>query len=188
VNNGTISLMNKDTIKLHDRKFTLSLSPPEIQREVSRIAERINHDLESENPVFIGILNGSFMFTSDLLKKITINCQVTFLKLSSYRGLSSTGKMNELIGLDIDLKGRSLVIVEDIVDTGTTLEYIISRLKLKSPKQIRIATLLLKPDTFKGNIHIDYVGFEIPNDFIVGYGLDYNQQGRNLEGIYKILY
>ena len=127
------------------------------------------------------------MFTSDLLKMIRMNCQVSFMKLSSYSGDTSTGIVNELIGLNEDISGRSVVIVEDIVDTGTTLKKIVSQLSGMKPKQIKIATLLLKPEAFDGSIHIDYVGFEIPNDFIVGYGLDYNQLGRNYEGIYKII-
>ncbi len=176
-----------DKIKLHDKEFSISITPGQIQEAVSRIAGCINRDLAGENPLFLSILNGSFMFTSDLLKKVNINCQVSFMKLSSYRGDASTGVVTELIGLGENINGRSVVIIEDIVDTGTTLVNIISQLKLLNPKQIKIATLLLKPAAFSGNIHLDYVGLEIPNDFIVGYGLDYNQLGRNYEGIYKIV-
>jgi hypoxanthine phosphoribosyltransferase len=176
-----------ETIKLQDKEFRLSITPSQIQDAVGKIADKINHDLKGENPIFISILNGSFMFTSDLLKKIKIECQVSFLKLSSYHGTSSTGKVSELIGLNDDISGRTVVIVEDIVDTGTTLECIIDQFKMHNPKQIRIATLLLKPGTFNGTTKLDYVGIEIPNDFIVGYGLDYNNQGRNFEGIYKII-
>ena len=176
-----------DKIKLYDKEFILSITPEQIQEAVSGIAERINHDLAGENPIFLSILNGSFMFTSDLLKKIQMNCQVSFMKLSSYKGESTTGIVNELIGINENITGRSIVIIEDIVDTGTTLESIIRELKTMGPGQIKVATLLFKPEAFTGNITIDYVGLEIPNDFIVGYGLDYNELGRNYEGIYKII-
>jgi hypoxanthine phosphoribosyltransferase len=176
-----------ETIKLHDKEFRLSISASQIMDAVQKIADAINNDLAGENPLFISILNGSFMFTSDLLKKIRIDCQVSFLKLSSYHGTASSGKVSELIGLNEDITGKTIVIVEDIVDTGTTLECIIRQLEQHNPKQIKIATLLLKPGTFNGNTKLDYVGLEIPNDFIVGYGLDYNDQGRNFEGIYKII-
>lgn len=180
-------LLLMDLIKLHDKEFKLSISPEQINEAVSKIAENLNRDFAGETPLFLSILNGSFMFTADLLKKIKMNCHVSFVKLSSYHGSASTGKVTELIGLSEGIKGRSVVIVEDIVDTGTTLECLVNQLKLHSPKQVKIATLLLKPEAFSGIVHLDYVGIEIPNDFIVGYGLDYNELGRNLEGIYKIV-
>ncbi len=176
-----------DRIKLHDKEFILSITPSQIQEAVSKIAAGINTELAGETPLFLSILNGSFMFTSDLLKKITLNCQVSFLKLSSYQKDTSTGKVSELIGLDEDVSGRTLVITDDIVDTGLTIENVIEQLKPSEPKMIKIATLLLKPGIFSGNIKLDYVGLEIPDDFVVGYGLDYNQLGRNFEGIYKII-
>ncbi len=176
-----------DKVKLHDKEFGISITPVQIKNAVSAIAARMNQDLKGKDPLFLSILNGSFMFTADLLKMIDINCSVSFVKLSSYRGKSSTGRVKELIGLNEDISGRTVVILEDIVDTGTTLQSIVSQLKQQNPRQVKIATLLLKPDAFSGDIHLDYVGIEIPNDFIVGYGLDYNQLGRNLEGIYKIL-
>ena len=176
-----------DKIKLYDKEFILSITPEQIQEAVSGIAERINHDLAGETPIFLSILNGSFMFTSDLIKQIRMNCQISFMKLSSYTDESSTGIVNELIGINEDINGKSIVIVEDIVDTGTTLESIIRELKTMGPRQIKVATLLFKPEAFTGNITIDYIGLEIPNDFIVGYGLDYNRLGRNYEGIYKII-
>ncbi|MFO7924068.1 MAG: hypoxanthine phosphoribosyltransferase [Bacteroidales bacterium] len=176
-----------DRIKLHDKEFSLLITPQKIQEAVSKIADNINNDLAGEIPLFLSILNGSFMFTSDLLKKIRMNCHVSFLKLSSYRDDTSTGSITELIGLNEDIKGRSVVIVEDIVDTGITLKSVVRQLKLQKPKKIIIATLLLKPEAFTGNIRLDYVGLEIPNEFIIGYGLDYNNLGRNFEGIYKII-
>lgn len=174
-----------DKIQLNDIDFNLSITSAQIEKTVSEIAEKMNHDMAGENPLFISILNGSFMFTSDLLKQIKMNCQVSFLKISSYQGVSSTGKITELIGLNQDIKGRSIVILEDIVDTGTTLKSITSQLKQHDPKIIRIATLLLKSETFKGGIHLDYVGMQVPDDFLVGYGLDYNELGRNYKSIYK---
>lgn len=176
-----------DRIKLQDKEFRLAITPSQINEAVSKISDNINNDLAGENPLFLSILNGSFMFTSDLMKRIRMNCQVSFLKLSSYKGSSSTGTVNELIGFNEDIKGRSVVILEDVIDTGITIEIILNQLKPREPKQIKIATLLLKPGTFKKNIHLDYVGIEIPDDFIVGYGLDYMQLGRNLAGIYKIV-
>ncbi|TVR68273.1 MAG: hypoxanthine phosphoribosyltransferase [Marinilabiliales bacterium] len=176
-----------EKIRLHDKEFTIFLSPAKIQDAVSEMAAKINNDLAGKNPLFLGILNGSFMFTADLLKKIDIDCSVSFIKLASYCGDRTTGTVKELIGLDEDLDGRSVVILEDIVDTGTTLQSLVARLWKMKPLEVRIATLLLKPGAFSGGVHLDYVGLEIPNDFIVGYGLDYDQLGRNFEGIYKVL-
>lgn len=174
-----------DKIKLYDNEFILSITSARIQEAVSGIAAKINRDLEGESPLFISILNGAFMFTSDLLKQIKLNCRVSFLKISSYQGSSSTGRITELIGLNEDIKGETIVILEDIVDTGTTLEGVTAQLKQHSPRNIKIATLLLKPEVFKGGVKLDYVGLEIPNDFIVGYGLDYKELGRNYKSIYK---
>ncbi len=177
----------EEKIKLHDREFILSITASQIQDAVARVASAINRDMAGEDLLFISILNGAFMFTADLLKRIGMNCQVTFVKLSSYRDASSTGIIKELIGLNEDIRGRSVIVVEDIVDTGATLGRIMDQLTIHNPKQIRVATLLLKPDVFKGKIPVDYVGLEVPNAFIVGYGLDYNGLGRNLEGIYEIV-
>lgn len=176
-----------DKIRLHDKEFSLSITPGQIREVVERIAADINHDMAGEIPIFLSILNGSFMFTSDLLKKIDMDCQVSFIKLSSYNGENSSGVIKELIGLNENIEGRTVIIIEDIVDTGNTLKGIVKQLNFNKPKQIKIATLLLKPEVFTGSMHLDYVGLEIPNDFIVGYGLDYNELGRNFEGIYKIV-
>lgn len=173
-------------IKLHDKKFRILFTPAQIEEAVDGIAVKLNKDLAGEEPVFISVLNGSFMFTSDLLKRIRLNCSVSFLKLASYMETASTGNITELIGLNENLTGKVVVILEDIVDTGTTLKYLVAQLSRQGPKSIKVATLLLKPEAFKGDIDIDYVGLEIPNDFIVGYGLDYNQLGRNYGSIYKI--
>ena len=176
-----------DRIKLNDKEFVLSITPAQIQIAVAKIAEDITRDLAGQNPIFLSILNGSFMFTSDLLKKIRMDCQVSFIKFSSYEGVSSTKRVKKLIGIDDDVTGRSLVVLEDIIDTGNTIRAVVKELKLLKARDIKIAALFLKPTTYQGNIHPDYVGLEIPNDFIVGYGLDYNKLGRNYEGIYKII-
>ncbi len=176
-----------DKIIVHDKEFALSIPSSQIQEAVKRLAADINKDMEGLTPIFLGILNGSFMFTADLLKNISVNCQVSFVKYSSYMGTSSTGKVKELIGLNEDVKGRPVIILDDIVDTGTTLEALVKELELLDPGMIRIAALLLKPEAFTGNIRLDYVGIRIPNDFIVGYGLDYNGFGRNFRDIYKIV-
>jgi hypoxanthine phosphoribosyltransferase len=174
-------------VTLNDKTFELSIPYDEIQRAVTGIAEQINKDYAFREPVFIVILNGSFMFAADLLKKIKFNCEVSFVKLSSYAGTHSTHNVRELIGIDESIKGRNVIILEDIIDSGITMEYLLNELKKTGPEDVRIATFLLKPDALIKNISIDYVGIKIPNDFIVGYGLDYNGLGRNLPDIYKIM-
>lgn len=173
-------------INLLDKEFRLFIPPEKIQAEVQNIADRINADLKNEDVVFIGILNGAFMFASDLLRKVSFNAQVSFVKLTSYQGTESTGKVRRLIGINEVLKDKTVVIIEDIIDSGTTIESIVDQLKGFRPRQIYIATLLLKPEFYNRDLRIDYVGFEIPKDFVVGYGLDYQGYGRNLRGLYKI--
>jgi len=174
-------------VKVLDKEFKISISAAEIQTIINGIAARINHDMVGKDIVFIGILNGSFMFAADLMKKIKLPCQITFLKFSSYQGTSSTGQVRNLIGINEDLKGKTLIILEDIVDTGITLEHIVSQLKTYEPEDIKIATLIFKPKAYQKNIFLDYIGMEIPNNFIVGYGLDYDGFGRNLEDIYTLI-
>jgi len=176
-------------VKLKDKVFRLSYPEVEIQSDIDLVASKINHDLakNDEIPIFLSILNGSFMFTADLLKRITVPCEVSFIKLASYQGTSSTGKVNELIGLNEDVSGRTVVILEDIVDTGITLTNLLSLLQKLNPKEVKVATLLFKPDAYKANIKLDYIGRSIPNDFIVGYGLDYEGLGRNLPDIYTLI-
>jgi hypoxanthine phosphoribosyltransferase len=173
-------------ITLCDKEFTLFIPADKIQSEVQRIADRMNTDLNNEDVVFIGILNGAFMFASDLLRKIDFDVQVTFVKLTSYNGLASTGKVKRLIGITEDLKDKTVVIIEDIIDTGNTIESIIDQIKGFRPRQIFVATLLLKPDLYSKDFHIDYVGFHIPKNFVVGYGLDYKGYGRNLRNLYAL--
>ncbi len=176
-----------EKIKILDKEFQLSISSEKIQKAVSTVSDKINKDLKNDDIIFIGILNGSFMFASDLYKKITVDSQITFLKLASYQGTSSTGKVKRLIGINEDIKDKTVVIIEDIVDTGITVENIIKQLKGYEPSKILIATFLFKPDAFQKDFKIDYIGMEIPNEFIVGYGLDYNGYGRNYSNIYTVI-
>lgn len=175
------------TVKIKDKEFLLSIKAEEIQKAVSNIAAKINHDLDGKVPLFLVILNGSFMFASDLFKLLKIPCEISFLKTSSYQGTNTTGNVKTLIGLAEDIKGRTVVILEDIVDTGHTIKDILINLTEYEPAEIKICTMLFKPNAYKMNIKLDYVGIEIPNDFIIGYGLDYDGFGRNYADIYKIL-
>lgn len=174
-------------VKIHDKYFEPFILFEKIEDAINSIATNINKDIEDITPIFLVILNGSFMFAGDLLKKIAVPCEVSFVKLSSYDGTKSTKKVKELIGFNEDIKGRSIIIVEDIVDSGNTLENVLGQLDRMGAGDVKIATLLFKPDAFEKSYKIDYIGIEIPNDFIVGYGLDYNNQGRNLKDIYKIV-
>ncbi|NRA13650.1 MAG: hypoxanthine phosphoribosyltransferase [Crocinitomicaceae bacterium] len=173
-------------IQVLDKSFDIFIPKDEIERKVQVIASSINADYKGTEVVFIAVLNGAFMFSSDLLKNIDLECEITFVKMSSYQGTRTTGKVEELIGLTTDIEGKELIIIEDIVDTGYTIDKIISLLKDKKPKSVKICTLLYKPDAFKGNSEPEYVGFSIPNAFVVGYGLDYDQKGRNLDALYQI--
>ncbi len=173
-------------IKLHDLYFEPFLSEEKITRTVSNMALEIANDLKGEVPLFIGILNGSFMFVADFIRKYPTDCEVSFVKLASYQGIQTTGKIKQLVGINENLEGRTVVILEDIIDTGTTLQEIYHIFKDKKVKTLKIATLFFKPDVFKKELHIDYVGISIPDQFIVGYGLDYNNYGRNLPSIYKL--
>ncbi|MEA3443283.1 MAG: hypoxanthine phosphoribosyltransferase [Bacteroidota bacterium] len=174
-------------VKILDKEFEVSIKSTDIQEKILIMANRINSDLKGQDVIFMGILNGAFMFASDLFKKITLDCQITFLKVASYQGTMSSGNVKRLIGINEDIKGKTVVILEDIVDTGHTLDNIIRQLIGYEPASIKIATFLFKPEAFQKDIPIDYVGMEIPNNFIVGYGLDYNGFGRNLEDIYTVV-
>ena len=176
-----------NNIKVRDKEFSLFLSAEEIDKGVEIVAEMINQDMEGQDPLFLCVLNGAFIFASDLLKKVTVDCEISFVKLSSYVGTTTTNTVRELIGLDQVLSGRTVVIVEDIIDTGITMAYTLEKLRKLGASDVRIATLLFKPEAFKKNYAIDYVGIVIPNDFIVGYGLDYDGHGRNYPNIYKII-
>jgi hypoxanthine phosphoribosyltransferase len=179
--------MDNNVVKVHDRYFEPFISEATIQREVQRIAGEMNHDLASQDPIFLGILNGAFMFASDLYKQLDFPCQITFLKLASYSGTQSTGSVKQLIGINRELKDRVVVVLEDIVDTGVTLETIIRQLSGFEPADIKVATFLHKPDATIREVKLDYVGISIPNNFILGYGLDYEGYGRNFREIYQLV-
>ncbi len=174
-------------VKILDKEFELSIPESELLKAVDQVAERINKDLEGKNPLMICVLNGSFMFASDLMKRITIPCEISFVKLTSYSGTNSTGKVKELIGLNEDITDRTIVLLEDIVDTGLTIIDTVEQVKAMGPAEVRVATMLFKPDACKRDVTLDYIGMNIPNDFIVGYGLDYDGFGRNLNGIYTVV-
>ena len=174
------------TITLHNKPFEVFIPETEISAIVHSMANAIN-DTGMKNPLFIAVMNGAFLFAADVMRKITIpNAEISFIKLSSYSGTETTGEVNELIGISGNISGRNIVILEDIIDTGITLGKIMSLLKKENVADIKIATLLFKPESYKSDIPIDYIGKSIPNDFVVGYGLDYDEIGRNLPHIYKL--
>jgi len=177
----------KEKVKILDKKFEIFIDSDKISKAVKKVADKMNEDLVGKDVIFLGILNGSFMFASDLYKQIKFDSQISFLKLASYQGTSSSGSVKRLIGINEDIKDKTVVVIEDIVDTGYTIETIMKQLSGYEPKEIKIATFLFKPNAYKTNIPLDYVGIEIPNDFILGYGLDYDGYGRNLAHIYKII-
>ena len=175
-------------VKLKDKEFRVSISAEKIQEVVAGMAKKINKDYKDKNiPLFISILNGSFMFTADLFKHIDFTCEVTFLKLTSYKGTSTTGSVRQLIGVNESIEGRDVIVLEDIVDTGITIEQIMGQLKSFEPASVKVASLLFKPAAYQKDFKIDYIGMEIPNDFIIGYGLDYDGLGRNLADIYTLV-
>ncbi len=177
--------MDKVTVK--DKTFAISIPADQLDVAVKNVAKKVNNELNGKDPLFLVVLNGAFMFASDLVKKVEVPCEISFVKVASYEGTSSTNKMKNLIGLNEDIKGRTVVVVEDIVDSGYTMEQIIGILNGLGAGDVRIATLFFKPDSFKCDYHVDYIGMEIPNDFIVGYGLDYDGYGRNLPHIYSLI-
>jgi hypoxanthine phosphoribosyltransferase len=175
-------------VKIHDKTFQLFIPYEKIRATVERMAEKMNNDLNGKKPLFICILNGSFMFAAELFKRIDlIDSEISFVKLASYNGEQTTGMVKQLIGLNEKIEGRTVVVLEDIVDSGITIDNIQDQLKKLKPKKVSVATLLLKPDALIKEVELDYVGLEIPNDFIVGYGLDYDGYGRNLNDIYSVI-
>ena len=179
--------INMKTITLKDKTFGISIPENELLTAIEKVAEKMRKDLEGKNPIFLVVLNGAFMFAADLMKRVEIPAQMSFIKLSSYSGTNSTGSVNEIIGLNEDVKGRTVVIVEDIVDSGLTMSKMVEILKNKGVSELKIATLFFKPDALKYPLNLDYVVMPIPNDFIVGYGLDYDGYGRNLRDIYTLI-
>ena len=174
-------------VTIEDKTFGIYIQDQEIQLAIQTIANEMNVLYADKKPIFISVLNGAFMFTSDLLKKIEVPCELSFIKLSSYSGTTSTGTVKEIVGLQEEIAGRDVIVIEDIIDTGITMQKIISQLELQNPSSIRIATLLLKPDSVKVPINPDFVCFSIPDKFVVGYGLDLNGIGRNLPDIYQLI-
>lgn len=171
-------------ITIKDKQFRPYISQQRIDSAVKEMAARMNAELKDELPLFLVVLNGAFMFAADLLKEISIPCDISFIKVASYSGMGSTGKVTELIGMGEEVRGRTVVILEDIVDTGLTVERLTEMLQQKSVKQVKIATAFMKPDCYTKNCPIDYVGMAIENEFVIGYGLDYDGHGRNLKEIY----
>lgn len=176
-----------DTIQVHDKVFAPSIPAAEIMQQVRKVAQQINRDFEGQSPLFLVVLNGAFIFAADLMREVTVPAEVSFVKLASYEGTSSTGTVREVIGLNTDITGRPIIIVEDIVESGITMAHMIETLKKQNPKSIDICTLLVKPEKLEVKLDIRYVAMEIPNDFILGYGLDYNGLGRGLKDIYTIV-
>ncbi len=171
---------------VHGKEFETYINYQRVSERINEIAERINIDYADKTPLFIGVLNGVFMFAADLLKEISLPVEISFVKFSSYKDTTSTGNIRKLIGLRENIKDLDIIIMEDIIDTGNTIAHVIEMLQEFEPRSVEIATLLLKPDVFKKNIPLKYVGFSIPNKFVIGYGLDYNGLGRNLKDIYQL--
>lgn len=173
-------------VRIKDKVFETSIPEADIKQRVKAVAEQINRDMAGKNPLLLAVLNGSFIFAADLMREITIPCEISFVKLASYQGTTSTGKIKEVIGINEDLTGRTVIIVEDIVESGLTMKRMIESLGTRNPASVHICTLLLKPERLQTQLNIEYVAFSIPNDFILGYGLDYDQQGRQLRDIYTL--
>jgi hypoxanthine phosphoribosyltransferase len=175
-------------IHILDKKFREFLTEKAIQQRIEEMARQVNNDLAGKEVVFLGILNGAFLFAADLFRRIEFPARISFVKLASYQGTSSSGSIKELIGWNEDIKNKTIVVVEDIVDTGNTLERIVDELVIRKATEVRITAMLFKPAAYTKNIPIDYLGFEIPNDFVVGYGLDYDGFGRNLSSVYTLIH
>lgn len=173
-------------ITIHDKTFTSFISREQIEGRIAELSAQIHTDYQGRNPLFLVVLNGAFLFASELVKNIPLNCEITFVRLSSYAQTESTGKVRQIIGLEEKLTDRDVIIIEDIVDTGLTMHQLLQQIQALAPKTIEIATLLHKPEAIKKRIDLRYVGFEIPNRFVVGYGLDYDGAGRNLDALYVL--
>jgi len=173
-------------ITVHQKEFELLLEEDTIAKRIRLMAIQLNVDYENRNPIFIGVLNGSFLFLADLMKEITLPCETEFIKVASYHGTNSMGSVKDALGMPANLKNRDVIIVEDIIDSGLTMKYILSKIYEQEPASVAVCTLLFKPNALKEEINeLNYIGFEIPNEFVVGYGLDYDGFGRNLNHIYR---
>lgn len=175
-----------ESVIIKDKRFEVNIPAAKIDQRIKELGAKLNEDLKNTRPIFVSVLNGSFMFAADLFREIKMEAEITFIRVSSYSGTESTGTVKSVVGIKENLEGRTVVIIEDIVDTGDTAIYLIDELKKQNPEKVLFASLLLKPDALRHPIKIDYVGFEVPNDFLVGYGLDYDGLGRNLKDIYKL--
>ncbi len=173
-------------VKIKDKTFETSISAEEIAKRVKELGQQLSKDFEGKNPLFLAVLNGSFIFAADLMREITIPCEISFVKLASYQGTTSTGKIKEVVGINEDLSGRTVVIVEDIVESGLTMKRMIETLGTRNPASVHICTLFVKREKLQVDLDIEYAAFSIPNAFIVGYGLDYDQQGRQLKEVYSL--
>ena len=176
--------MSRVTVK--DKTFEVSIPEAQVKERVRELAQQMSRDLEGKNPLFLGVLNGAFIFAADLMREMTIPCEISFVKLASYQGTTSTGTIKEVIGINEDLTGRTVVIVEDIVESGLTIKRMMEQIGTRNPASVQVCTLFFKPEKLKEDLTLDYVAFSIPNDFIVGYGLDYDQQGRQLRDVYSL--
>ncbi|MDO5446544.1 MAG: hypoxanthine phosphoribosyltransferase [Prevotellaceae bacterium] len=174
-------------VSVRDKQFKVSITAEEIKSRIKEVAAQINADMDGKRPLFLAILNGSFIFAADLYREITVPSEITFVKMASYDGVDTTGVVSDLIGLTQSIEGRHVIIVEDIVDTGITMKHMVEMLKEQNPASVKICSLLTKPEKLQVPLTLDYVAFEIPNLFVVGYGLDYDHEGRNLKDICSVM-
>ena len=174
-------------VEVNGKTFRISIPEAEIKKRVKEVAEEISRDMEGKNPLLLGVLNGAFIFDADLMREMTIPCEVSFVKLASYQGTTSTGKVTEVLGINEDLTGRHVIIVEDIVDTGLTMKRMIESLGTRNPASVSVCSLLVKPEKLQVELDLKYVAFNIPNEFILGYGLDFDQAARGLRDIYSLV-
>ena len=177
-----------EQITVIDKTFEVSIKETTIKQRIRELAQQMSRDLDGKNPLFLAVLNGAFIFAADLMREMTIPCEISFVKLASYQGTTSTGSIKEVIGINEDLSGRTVVIVEDIVESGLTIKRMMEQLGTRNPASVQVCTLFFKPEKLKEDLKLDYVAFSIPNDFILGYGLDYDQQGRQLKDVYSLIH
>ena len=183
---SVFSVRKMDKVCIGDKRFRLYIPQEKIAEKVGELARRMAADMSGKNPLFVVLLNGAFVFAADLLRAMDFPCEVEFMRVRSYDGTASTGSVEVIQDIRVDIQDRTVVLIEDIVDTGTTMHFLLQRLRERRPQSIKIAALLFKPESLRYDFAVDYAAFRIPRDFIVGYGLDYNEQGRNLKDIYVI--
>ena len=174
-------------VKIKDKTFQTSITEAEIRSRIKELAQQISQDMDGKTPLFLGVLNGAFIFAADLMREMTTPCEISFVKLASYQGTTSTGTIHEVLGINEDLSGRTVIIVEDIVESGLTMKRMIESIGTRNPASVHICTLFFKPEKLKEELNLDYVAFRIPDDFIVGYGLDYDGLGRELKDVYTLV-